>query len=738
MKHLGNSSAFTKQFAPCLGLSLLLGASAALAQTPGTAATASTAPSAATKVAPEPPDEFAWLEDVMAERSLNWVREQNAVSAALLRGHPSYAPIRERVFSVLSATDKIPYVSRVGGHLHNLWTDEKNKRGLLRRTTLTEYKKPQPAWEMLLDVDALGAAEKENWVYKGMDCLAPSYQRCLMRLSRGGADAVVVREFDLGAKAFVKDGFFVPEAKTSVAWLDANTLIVGTDFGPGSMTKSGYARTLRLLARGASLSNAPEIQAAKESDVGVWITVDDSVSPPRQISTRYINGQTQEVSIRTGSQAWQVLATPADAAVSIQGPWLFVQLRSDWQQRGTSYKSGSLLAGPLADFQRGEGNFQVLYMPTPASSLGNYAVLQQHVIVNVLQDVTSRLVEWSMPQAGKAWAVRDLPNVVSNGRGSISISAWHDAATPNDPLGSAYTINYADFLTPDSYYLAQAGSDARERVKSLPARFDASGMRSEQSFVASKDSTRIPYFVVYPKGAQAAKALPTMLYGYGGFRISQRPFYSGSWGSSWLERGGVVVVANIRGGGEYGPAWHQAARKENRQKSYDDFIAVAEDLVKRGITTPAQLGIYGGSQGGLLVGSVALQRPDLFGAVISAVPLLDMRRYHRLLAGNSWMSEYGDPDKAEEWAYIGAYSPYHNIKPAAQQKYPRWLITTSTRDDRVHPAHARKMVARMKAAGHEVLYFENIEGGHGGAADIAQRADLSALQFAYLWTQLAP
>jgi prolyl oligopeptidase len=689
----------------------------------------------------EPTDPYLWLEEVQGERALNWVKDRNAASLAVLRARPEYASIRDKTLAMLQSTDKIAYVFRVGPHLYNLWTNETNKRGLLRRTSLDEYRKAAPKWDTVLDIDALGKAEKENWVYKGINCLQPAYQRCLVSLSRGGADAVVVREFDAQTLKFIDGGFMLTEAKQSVDWVDENTLAVNSDFGPGTLTKSGYARIGKLWKRGTALKEAQTLFEGTEADVSAGISVDDSVKPGRLLAYRSIDFWNTESHLRVGNE-WKKLDVPSHAVVRPTRGWLFIQPRQDWTVKlgdtETQHPAGTLLAIREDGFWRGERNFQVLYAPSATTSMAGYAVTNQHVIVNVLDNVAGRLVEWRMPQGASEWQSRKLPPVREQSLGTWSIGSWADPNVPNDPWANTYSINYADFLTPDSYILATAGTDNREELRRLPARFDASGMRAEQRFAVSKDGTRVPYFLVLPKNAKAGEALPTLLYGYGGFRIPQAPFYSGSWGMNWLERGGAVVVAGIRGGGEYGPRWHQAALKANRQKSFDDFIAIGEHLIASGVTKPQHLGIYGGSNGGLLTGAVAMQRPELFGAVISAVPLLDMKRYHKLLAGNSWMAEYGDPDKADEWAYISKYSPYHNIKAKADGgKYPRMLFTTSTRDDRVHPAHARKMVARLQELGHEVLYYENIEGGHGGAADLAQRADLTGIQFAYLWAQLS-
>ena len=359
----------------------------------------------------------------------------------------------------------------------------------------------------------------------------------------------------------------------------------------------------------------------------------------------------------------------------------------------------------------------------------SYTTTRTHVVLDILQDVASRLEEWRVEDG--RWQRRDIRAPFP---GTIGVAALHDPMIDADPLAEAFWLSYSDFLTPDSLVLAATGSDAQQTIKARPRFFDPVGMRVEQNFANSKDGTRVPYFVVWPAGAKADGANPTLLYGYGGFEVSQQPWYSGTFGAAWYERGGVLVVANIRGGGEYGPAWHQAAVGVLKQRSYDDFIAVAEDLVARGITRPSQLAMQGGSNGGLLVGAVMLQRPDLFNAVVCQVPLLDMRRYHRLLAGASWMAEYGDPDNPEQWAWITPYSPYQNVR--AEQKLPHILLTTSTRDDRVHPGHARKMAARLLEQRHDVLYYENIEGGHGGAADNAQRADVLALEFSFLWQQL--
>ena len=677
-------------------------------------------------------DPYLWLEDVQGERALAWARERNAQSQSVVEAIPGFAQTREKLLEVLDNRDQIPYVKRRGDHLWNVWKDATNKRGLWRRTTLAEYRKARPLWETLIDLDALAAAENENWVWSGAECLAPAYTRCLISLSRGGADATVVREFDLVTRSFVKDGFALPEAKSQMDWVDANTVLVSTNFGAGSMTRSGYARIVKEWKRGTPLTSARTVYAAQESDVAVSTTVDRTPGFERVVvgrATDFFN--TEEFLVR--GSTLKRLDKPLDATLMWQRDWAFLQLRSDYGLGDKTYKAGALLGIKFDAWLKGDKQFSVLFEPTATRSIarGGVSMTRDHLLLSVLDNVAGRIEELSYQKGHWVHRAVDAPFP-----GALSVGGLHDPFVKNDPLANSYLLNYADFMTPDSLYLGQVGSDKRELLKSRPMFYDADGMRAEQQFATSKDGTKIPYFVVWPKGAKADGTNPTILYGYGGYQISELPRYSGEYGVAWHAKGGVLVVANIRGGGEFGPTWHTAATKANKQRSYDDFAAVAEDLIARKTTSAKHLGIFGGSNGGLLVGAVMVQRPELFGAVVCSVPLLDMRRYHMLLAGNSWMAEYGDPDVAEEWAWISQYSPYQNVK--AGVNYPKVLFTTSTRDDRVHPAHARKMVARMLEQGHkDVLYYENMEGGHGGAADSTQRAQLQALRFAFFWDALA-
>ena len=695
------------------------------------AASAPPAPASAAAAADTPDDPFRWLEDVLGERALAWVRERNAASQAVLTARPEFAPVKAQLLEVLNAKDRIPGVARRGGFLYNFWQDEAHPRGLWRRTTLAEFRKAEPAWELLLDVDALGAAEKENWVWAGAVCRAPDYRRCLVSLSRGGADATVVREFDTVAKAFVKGGFTLPEAKSDVDWLDADTLYVGTDTGAGSMTDSGYPRTVRRWKRGTPLAEAPVVFEGQAQDVSASVSVDDTPRWERTLFVRAVDFFHRKTFLLQGGTP-VALDVPDDAVVRFMRDTMLLELRSELLIGDTRHPPGSLLATDAAAWQKGERRVQVLFAPTSTRSLSGYVSTRDHLVLNVIDNVAGSLVLWRKTGAGFVTVPVEAPSP-----GSLGVASLHDPHVRDDPLANQYLLSYTDFLTPDTLYLADTTAGpkaARELLKARGALFDATGMSAEQRFATSKDGTRVPYFIVWPKGARPDGNTPTLLYGYGGFNISLKPWYSGGMGRAWVGRGGALVIANIRGGGEYGPAWHQAALKANKQRSYDDFIAVAEDLIARKVTSPRHLGIMGGSNGGLLVGAVMVQRPELFNAVVCQVPLLDMRRFNVLLAGASWMAEYGNPDKPEEWAWISAYSPYHNVKPGV--KYPKVLFDTSTRDDRVHPGHARKMAARMLAQGHELLYYENIEGGHGGAADNGQRAHLQALEFAYLWAQL--
>ncbi len=679
-------------------------------------------------------DPYLWLENVDGEQALDWVRARNAVSQKELEAAPDFQAIHQRLLKILDSNARIPFVSKIGAHYYNFWRDAKQVRGIWRRTTLAEYRKAEPAWETVLDLDALAAAEKENWVWKGADCVHPTYDRCLLRLSRGGGDAVVVREFDVVTKAFVAEGFQLPEAKSDAVWADRDRLFVATDFGPvfgpelstGSLTDSGYPRIVREWRRGTPLADAVPVFAGAKEDVASGAMVVDSGGHHHELIRRAVTFFSGESWLRVGGE-FQRLNLPDDAEVGFWQDQLTVQLRTDWAIGGSVHPGGSLLVIGIADFLAGGREFASLYTPGPRKSLSGVAGLKTTLIVNELDKVRSRLYRLQ-PVDGR-WT---RTAIEAPAFGTLGVSAVDDDESDD------YWLTVTDFLTPTSLYYARLGASldqpGREQLKSLPGYFDAQGLEISQHEVKSKDGTLVPYFQVSKQGLKLDGSNPTLLYGYGGFEVSMQPGYSAGLGASWLEKGGVYVLANIRGGGEFGPGWHQAALKANRQRAYDDFIAIAEDLARRKLTGPKHLGIQGGSNGGLLMGVMLTQRPDLFGAVVCQVPLLDMRRYNQLLAGASWMGEYGNPDLPEEWAWIARYSPYQNLKKDG--KYPRVLFTTSTRDDRVHPGHARKMAARMAEQGHDFLYYENIEGGHGGAANNQQQAYMNALAYTFLWKQL--
>jgi len=665
-------------------------------------------------------DPYLWLEEVDSAQALEWVKTRSAADTAELEAVPEFKDIHNQLLEIYNSSDRIPYPSVNAEWLYNFWQDEEHVRGLWRRTSLAQYITEKPAWETVLDLDVLSAAEGENWVWKGANGLWPQYERFMVSLSRGGGDAVVIREFDVTTGEFVEDGFALPEAKAEVSWKDENTLWVGTDFGEGSLTDSGYPRLAKEWVRGTDLSTAQTVFAGKITDVAV--TAYSMHTPEGRYdlvneTPEFFRGTTSL--LRDGKLV--KLEIPEDA--NLQGIFkkqLLVSLRSDWVAGDHTYPQDALLSIDLDKFLAGDRDFAVLFTPEERVALGGVASTRNHLLITTMDNVRSRVYRYTVKDGVWTHTEVELP-----GLGTASILGTDDQTDD-------FFFNYTDFLTPSSLYLVREGQDAA-RVKSTPEYFDTTGMKVDQYEAISKDGTRIPYFIFMPKGFEANGVNPTMLYGYGGFEISLKPRYSATVGTSWVGRGGVYVLANIRGGGEFGPKWHQAAMQEKHQNAFDDFIAVAEDLIKRNITSPAHLGIVGGSNGGLLVGACFVQRPDLYGAVVCQVPLLDMKRYNKLLAGASWMAEYGNPD-TDDWSYMQKWSPYQNLD--AGKTYPKVLFTTSTRDDRVHPGHARKMVKKMTDMGKPVYYYENTEGGHGGAANLNQRAYMWALTYSYLWKML--
>ncbi len=673
-------------------------------------------------------DPFLWLEDIRGTRALDWVKQQNATTARQFVDNAEFARTRDRILEVLDSEARIPYVNRMGSHLYNFWRDQTHPRGIWRRTTLAEYRKAEPDWEVLLDIDALNQAEGKRWVFKGVQCLKPEYQRCLISLSPDGGDAVAVREFSIPHKAFVTHGFELPVAKSEVSWIDENTIYVGTDFGPGSMTESSYPRITKEWKRGTPLSTAATVYEGKPDDLAISAFHDRTPGHERDFVSVAKDFFHSEMFLRRGDMLSRV-EVPSDARADAHREWLLVQTRSPWTVADTTYPSGALLATRFDDFMMGKRHFTVLFAPDEHTALSSYAWTRHHLILDVLDDVKSRLEVLTPPQmAGPDddWQPEALP-------GAPALSTISVVDTDPDH-SDEYWLDVTGFLAPSSLQRGVLDSTPAETIKREPAFFDASKFTVSQHFVHSKDGTRVPYFEIAPKGIKLDGSNRTLLYGYGGFEVSLLPHYSGSIGRAWLDRGGVYVVANIRGGGEYGPRWHQAALKANRPRAYEDFAAVAEDLINRGVTSAKHLGAEGGSNGGLLMGNMLTTYPQLFGAIACEVPLLDMKRYSHLSAGASWMAEYGDPDTSD-WNFIKTFSPYQNVRK--NDHYPPVLFYTATSDDRVGPVQARKMAAMMQAQGHpNVWFYENLEGGHGAGADNRQSAHMHAMAYDFLWDEL--
>ena len=663
---------------------------------------------------PELADPHLWLEEIAGDEQLDWVRKHNDPTVAEFSGE-TFDQLRTEALEVLDTDARIPYVRRRGEFLYNFWRDAANPRGLWRRTTLESYLTETPDWDVIIDLDELAAADGEKWVWAGADVIEPDHTRALINLSPGGSDAAIVREFDMATREFVTGGFELPEAKSRLSWEDHDTVLVGTDFGPGSMTESGYPRIVKRWQRGQLLADAETVFTGPVTDVAVGASVDRTPGFERTLLSRAVDFFNDEVyALRSGELVR--IDAPTDASLSLHREWLLIELRSDWSTGTSSYRTGSLLAANYEEFLSGTADLAVVFEPDEHSSLHQYSWTRDRLLLVTLVDVASR-VEIVTPGS---WSREPVPGLGDN---TVIVATDEDS--------DEIFLDSSDFITPSRLLYGSVGGELTE-IKRAPSFFDAADLAVQQHFATSDDGTKIPYFVVGHKHNQGPA--PTLLGGYGGFEVSRTPGYDGVLGRLWLSRGGTYVLANIRGGGEYGPAWHTQAMREGRHKVAEDFAAVARDLVSRGITSVAQLGAQGGSNGGLLMGIMLTKYPELFGALVCQVPLLDMKRFHLLLAGASWVAEYGDPDDPDDWAFISEYSPYQNI--SSDRRYPPVLITTSTRDDRVHPGHARKMTAALEEAGHPVWYYENIEGGHAGAADNAQTAFKSALSYSFLHRML--
>ncbi|MEU7630476.1 prolyl oligopeptidase family serine peptidase [Nocardia sp. NPDC049220] len=670
-------------------------------------------------------DPYLWLEEVTDERALDWARAHNTVVGERFADSDRFRELERRILDMLDTDAKIAYPSRRGRWLYNFWRDADHPRGLWRRTTFAEYAKDDPDWDVLIDLDALAAAEDENWVWGGAAVLRPEQSRALISLSRGGADAKVVREFDIERGEFIEPadgGYFLPEAKSEIRWIDIDSVYVGTDFGPGSLTESGYPRIAKRWRRGTDPAEAETVFEGEAADVAVSAGYDRTPGYERHFVGRATDFFNEEVYLLEDDGSLRHLDIPTDASESWYKDWLLIRLKSAWEVDGTSYPAGALLATDFDEFLSGTREFEVIFTPDAHTSLHGYGWTENHLLLITLEDVQTKLSVLTPSDDGwRSEPLADAPPMATTSVLNL------------DPLegGDEFMLTTSGFTTPATLLASTVGGRT-EQLKQEPGFFDAGGVQTEQFFARSDDGTMVPYFVIRQRDHNNTPG-PTVMSGYGGFEVSRTPGYSGASGMGWLERGGIWVMTNIRGGGEYGPQWHTSVQKANRHKVYEDFSSIAKDLVARDITTADQLGAVGGSNGGLLMGVMLTRYPELFGAIVCQVPLLDMKRYHLLLAGASWMAEYGDPDKPEEWEYIGKYSPYQNAR--ADIAYPPILLTTSTRDDRVHPGHARKMAALLEAQGHEFWYHENIEGGHGGAADNRQSAFQAALIYEF-FTQI--
>jgi len=681
----------------------------------------------AAAAATAPNDPYLWLEQAHGARAMAWVQAENAKTLAVLEKDPRYPGLYKDALAIAEAKDRIPAPTSLDGAIFNFWQDAEHVRGIWRRATLESYRSASPAWTTVLDLDALATAEKANWFLKNFSCVEPEEKRCMLDLSDGGEDAVTVREFDLPSMHFVTDGFILPRGKQRAAWESGDTLLVSREWNAGELTASGYPFIVKRLTRGQSLSQARELFRGKATDGGYGVTpiaLDDGAGHRAMLINRPLSTFESENYLVTGDTVAKLnLPRKVDIQSLVAGQ-VIVRLAEDWQVAGKTFAQGSLVGLDLKATTADPEHLKpvLLYAPGPKESLQSTAATRDALIVTTLDNVRGRAYVYR-PQSGGGWThVRlDLPDSTTIGIADADLHSDH-----------AF-LSVTGFLEPSSLWLLTSG-DMLSEIKTLPAKFDASNLKVQQLEATSSDGTQIPYFVVGPKQMKLDGTLPTILYAYGGFEVSETPTYSGSIGKLWLERGGVYVLANIRGGGEFGPAWHEAGLKTHRQLIYDDFAAVARDLVARHITSPKHLGIQGGSNGGLLMGVQFTQHPELWNAVDIQVPLLDMLRFEKIAAGTSWVGEYGSVSNPDEAAFLAKISPYANIRRGV--KYPEPFLWTTTKDDRVGPQHARKFAARLNEYGIPYLFYEVTEGGHGSGANLKERAHTTALEMTYFTRKL--
>lgn len=671
-------------------------------------------------------DPYRWLEEVSSERAMNWVHAENAKTVAVLEHDPRYADIHATALAMAQASDRLPTVRFIGGALYNFWQDSMHVRGVWRKTSLASYRTASPTWVTVLDLDALAKAENANWVWAGADCVAPAEVRCLIDLSDGGEDATTVREFDLLTRRFVPRGFTLPKGKQSVAWKTPDTLLVAREWTPGEMTSSGYAYVVKSLARGQAMAAAVEVFRGRPTDVRVApYTLSDASGHSVSIIDRGLSFfESEHYLVRTRDVVRLDLPVKSRLVALLDGQ-LIVKLAEPWVTGSSRIANGALASFDAAAASRAPGLLSpvTIVEPGPREAIEDVDVTKDRLLVGMMRNVTGAVRSYARDAAGRWTSVAlSLPANLSTGIASA------------DRRSNRALVGVEGYLTPSSIWLADAGTASVAQVKTLAPRFDASRAEVEQLEATSTDGTKVPYFVVRPRGMTLDGSNPTILYAYGGFEASMTPRYDADVGKLWVERGGVYVVANIRGGGEFGPAWHDAGLKTRRQVIYDDFASVARDLITRGITSPKRLGIQGGSNGGLLMGVQMTQHPELFNAVDIQVPLLDMLRYEQIAAGASWVGEYGSVSVPAEREFLASISPLNNLKPNVS--YPQPLIWTTTKDDRVGPQHARKFAAKMSDMRLPYLFYEVIEGGHGAGANIEQRVHTTALEYTYFARQL--
>ena len=679
--------------------------------------------------AQETADPYLWLEEIESERSLDWVHEQNAETFEDLRDHPLYDELYAEALSILTSEDRLPDGRIVGNDFHDFWQDEDHVRGVWRKTSLDALIAGEPDWQILLDIDELSAEENTNWVYKGIHCVGGKSDRCLVELSIGGTDESIHREFSVGDRAFVEAGFYVPEAKSYVAWLDEDTLLVATDWGDDSLTHSGYPREVRQWSRGTPIFSSEFLYRADAADTLVAPDVFESAGKKYAFILHYLAdwNDTHYVPVVDG-EALERLDIPLRASLEgvIDGRAI-LNLKEDWTHAGKLFRRGDIIAYALD----GDAS-ELAFSPSKSQAVNAIEIGQTSVYVELLDNVIGKILRLRRDDEGWQSETLDLPE------GGVALLAATSSGRDN------LFVSFESAVQPTTLYHVSSDNELVD-IAALPPLYDAKDVVIRQAFATSSDGQRVPYFLIGREAVLRRGDAPTILYGYGGFLVPilpvyyqdpARPQHGALAGRMWVSRGGVLALANLRGGGEFGPRWHQAALRENRQKAYDDYFAIAEHLIETGVTSPDKLGALGRSNGGLLLGVALTQRPDLFAAMDIGVPLLDMQRYSRLLAGASWMGEYGNPDEPDDWEYLRKYSPYQNLVDG--KDYPTVFFYTSTKDDRVHPGHARKMAAKLDDMGYDFFYYENVEGGHGGTANQQQLAMRTALEYAYFVRMLMP